>query len=119
MTSLSFPKMFDFSRTKLHKDTEATLCNTRLLLHSCKETLIGDPYFGSNLMKYIYEQNNVLLQDIIIDDIYLCITTFIPQLYLTRKDIELVSDGTAITAVIHCINKIDNTPNMYDIRLTE
>ena len=119
MTSLSFPKMFNSTYTLTSTDVDATLTNIRLLLHSCKETLLGDPYFGSNLRKFIYEQNNVLLQDIIIDEIYVCLTTFIPQIYVKRNDIKLTSSRESITAVINCINKLDNTPNMYDIRLTD
>ena len=119
MKSFSFQNMFSSARTNIVEDNEATLSNTRLLLLSFKKTLLGDPYFGSNLKKFIYEQNNIVLQDLIIDDIYLCITTFIPQLYINRKDIKLISDGSTIRATINCINKIDNIPNMYEISLTE
>ncbi len=119
MLSIAFPDIFSSTRTNVIEGSTATLSNIRLLLMSCKDTLLGDPYFGSNLYKFMYEQNNVILKDLIIDDIYVCITNFIPQVYVRRKDIILNSDGTVITAVINCINKLDNTPNMYDIRLTE
>ncbi len=118
MYSIAFPEMFNTASTKLAKDHEATVSNMRLLLASWKTALIGDPYFGTNLKKFIYEQNNVVLQDLIIDDIYLSLQTFMPQVYVTRKDITIRHDGVDIYTTINCINKLDNQPNMYEINLT-
>lgn len=118
MYSIEFPNIFNSSSTRLVKDSSATLQNIKLLLESCKGELFGDPYFGSRIKRYIYEQNNVILRDIIVDDLLVCLQTFIPQLAVTRKDITLKSTGTDIYAVINCINKIDNEPNLFEIRLT-
>ena len=118
MYSIEFPKMFNSSSTRLVKDSSATLQNIKLLLESCKGELLGDPYFGSRIKRYIYEQNNIILRDIIIDDLLVCLQTFIPQIAVNRKDIVLKSDGTDIYATINCINKIDNEPSLFEIRLT-
>lgn len=118
MYSIEFPNMFKSASTRLVKDSAATLQNIKLLLESCKGELLGDPYFGSKIKRYIYEQNNIILRDIIVDDLLVCLQTFIPQILVNRKDIVLKSDGTDIYATINCINKIDNEPSLFEIRLT-
>lgn len=118
MYSIAFPDMFDSARTNLVTDSKATLQNIRLLLESVKGSLFGDPYFGTRLKSYIYEQNNVVLRDIIIDDILVALQTFIPQVIVKRKNIELVMDKNDIYATINCINKIDNEINLFQIKLT-
>ena len=117
MRSISFPDIFSSTTTRVVKDNDATLSNLRLLLASESGSLFGDPYFGTKLRRFIYEQNNIVLRDLIIDDIYLAISTFMPQLYIERKDITITTDNTDIYATINCINKLDNIPNTYQIRL--
>lgn len=117
LRAIGFPEMFTTTSTRVIKDSEANLNNIKLLLMSCKNSLLGDPYFGTSLKKFIHEQNNVVLQDLIIDEIYVAIKTFIPQVFVKRKDIVIRLDGTAVYATINCINKLDNVSNMYDIKL--
>ena len=119
MTSISFPKIFSGTRTLLVEDSTATLQNIKLLLYVCKGELLGDPYFGAKIKTYIYEQNNVILRDIIIDDLLVCLHTFIPQIEVTRKDITISIYKEGIIASINCINKIDGTNNLFEISLTQ
>lgn len=118
MYSIDFPNMFESSRTRLVKDSKATLQNIGLLLDSVKGSLFGDPYFGTRLKSFIYEQNNIVLRDLIIDDILVALQTFIPQISVKRSNIELVLHRTDIYANINCINKIDNEVNLFQIKLT-
>lgn len=117
MYSIAFPEMFSSAKTNLVKDKDATLSNMKLLLASWKKSLFGDPYFGTRLKTFIYEQNNIVLQDLIIDDIYVSLKQFMPQLDLKRKDIKVISNGTSVYATINCINKLDNETNLYEIEL--
>lgn len=118
MYSIAFPEMFNSGGTKLLKDKEATMSNIRLLLASWKNSLFGDPYFGTNIKRFIYEQNNIILKDLIIDDIYVSLQQFIPQITILRDNIEIINDGVDVYVNINCINKLDEQPNMYQIRLT-
>lgn len=68
--SLSFPDMFTTGSTKIKYDSEATKQNLKLLLLSTKQSLLGDPNYGTNIKKLIFEQNDSILRDIVIDDIY-------------------------------------------------
>lgn len=118
MYSIAFPNMLGNSSTKLYRDHEATSSNLKLLLLSYKNELFGDPYFGTNLKKLMFDQNNVVIRDLVIDDIYIAITTFIPQILVKRKDITVTSDKTNIYINIKCINLIDYTNDLYNINIT-
>ena len=71
MYSIAFPNIFQNKlKTNLFKDKDATASNLWLLLNSDKLTLFGDPYFGTGLKKAIFEQGDVVLVDILIDEIF-------------------------------------------------
>ena len=120
MYSLSFPEMFakDGIRTLLLENHEATFSNLKLVLLSTKNSLLGDPDFGSLLKRKLFEQNTPILQDLVIDDIYTTILTFMPQLSLKRSDIKITSDGVDLFATIQCTNLIDYKLDTYTINLT-
>ena len=118
MYSLSFPEMFKSNGTKLLKDNEATLSNTKLLLASWKNSLFGDPYFGTKLKNFMFSQNDIVLKDLIIDEIFISLQQYIPQITVTRKDIIVESVKDNIYVTINCISKIDSELNTYQISLT-
>lgn len=117
MQSLAFPNMFGNTTTKVFTDHQATASNLKLTLMSEKTSLFGDPYFGTNIKKMLYEQNNYVLQDLVIDDIYTAILQFMPQLMVQRKDIQLVSQGEDVYITIKALNLIDYTVDTYNINL--
>lgn len=119
MYSIAFPNMLSSAQTNLLEDREATMSNLRLMLASWKTSLFGDPYFGTNIKRFIYEQNNIILRDIIIDDIFVSIQEFIPQIFVRREDIVLTLKNDAIYCTLNCINKLNNETNLYTISLTE
>ena len=119
ITSLKFPEMLKSSRTEVVEDSSATVQNLRLLIGSIRGSLFGDPYFGTTVSRFIHEPNSVLLKDLIIDDIYSAILTFIPQVKIDRKDIRIKCEKDIICADINCINKLDGEVNLLNIKLTE
>lgn len=118
MYSISFPNMFSSVRTNLVKDKEATASNLWLLLNSDKLTLFGDPYFGTALRKAIFEQNNSILVDMVIDEILVAIQTFMPQVITKRNDISITADDDNIYAHIKCTDLTDYSTNLFDVNLT-
>ena len=54
MYSFNFPNMINSATTDLVSDNDAIIVNIKLLLNAVKKSLFGDPYFGSNLKKYIF-----------------------------------------------------------------
>ena len=70
MYSIAFPNMLSINRTNIVKDHDATYSNLYLILKTVvKDSLFGDPYYGTNLLRVIYQQNNVILYDIVSDEI--------------------------------------------------
>ena len=118
MYSIGFPDMFSSTKTNLVSDHQATAQNILLMLKSDRTSLFGDPYFGTILKKLIYEQNDLILQDIVIDELYTSILTFMPQVRLSRNDIKLRAEKSALYATIKCTNLIDFQTDLYDIKLT-
>lgn len=120
MKSISYPKMFvTKTKTGVVKDYDATLQNLKMLLFSEKGELFGDPYFGTGLKRFLYDQNDVVLQDLLIDEIYTAIAVFMPQIRIARKDITIVADGTTVVCEIKAINRVDYQTNLYTIPLLE
>lgn len=117
--SIRFPDMFNSNSTKIVKDLDATKQNALLLLYSEAGELFGDPYFGVRIKNYIYDQNNYILRDIIIDELYTKLAIFLPQVKVERKDIKIVQDQQK--AKLYCnfkaTNMIDFTTNMYSLVL--
>lgn len=119
MYSIAFPKMVGSTTCQLYEGHKATVSNLKLMLLSDKYALLGDPYFGTNLKKLMFELNNQVLIDLVIDDIYLAIKTFIPQLIVKRDDIEVTSDNAKVNINIKGTNLLDYQTDMYNISLTQ
>lgn len=117
MKSIAFPNMFNGRSTNVVSDKEATISNLKLLLQSYKKTLFGDPYYGTNLLSLIYEQNNYILVDIVKDEIYTDILEFMPQLQVERNNIELVGDKSGVSVNIVGKNLLNGMTDLYSIRL--
>ena len=120
MKSIQFPEMFTRTVTNTVSDYDATSQNLKMLLWSEKGELFGDPYYGTSLKRYLYDQNDTVLIDILIDDIYTAITLFMPQIKVNRDDIQLVRSGKGqVTAKITALNQADFSTDLYNIVLLE
>lgn len=106
------------TRTALKPDHDAIAQNLRLLLLSEKTSLFGDPYYGARLKPTIFEQNDSILRDLVIDEIYTTIRMFMPQLILSRRDVEVETDGVDLYATIRCTYYMDQQSDLYTINLT-
>ena len=118
ISSIAFPDMLSSSRMNIVQDTSATKSNLRLLLLSNKNSLFGDPYFGTELKNVIYSQNGAIIKDLIVDEIYTAIAVFMPQLRVKRDDISVESDGIDIYASFTALNLLNYTTDLYNIKLT-
>jgi len=124
MRTIKFPKMFGPNTTNVWKASEyseATTQSTILLLKTERGELFGDPYFGLLLKHYLYDQNNYILRDMIIDMIYTQIALFIPQVKIQRKDISIIQDVEKgkLYCTFHGISQIDYQLNTYRLTLYE
>ena len=124
MRSLQFPKMFNTNTSNVCESADydtATRQNILLLLESGRGRLLGDPYFGNALEQYLFEQNNYVLKDIIIDLLYNQIVNFIPQLKVERRDIDIIQDAARgkLIARITGLSMIDYKVHTYSLNLLQ
>ena len=119
MNAVNFPEMLASNKTVIIKDLDATRQNLELLLTSYKQTMLGDPYFGTNLRKLFFESNNAILRDLVIDDIYTAINNFMPQIRVIRKNITVTSDRNSVYVNIRAQNLLDFSFDEYNIKLLE
>ena len=120
MNSINFPKMFSGNSTIINpedKSNKSILEWLHLLLSSEAGTMHGDPEFGVRLKRYMFDQNNYILRDILVDEIYTQITTFCPMVYLERKNIKITSDNHTLYASISCKNQETFETNMFELVL--
>ncbi len=117
MNAVQFPEMLSLNQTNVVIDKEATTQNLIALLHSYKGTMFGDPYFGVSLRRLIYESNNDILRDLVIDDIFTAIGKFMPQIRVLRDDIQVTADQNTIRVDIRAQNLLDFNFNTYSINL--
>lgn len=117
MNAIRFPDMISSNKSAMVYDRDATLQNMKTLLLSSKCTLLGDPNFGSNLEKLLFESNNIILQDVIIDDVFTVITAYMPQVKVLRENISVISSGNNIIVNVIAQNMLDYSFDEYSIQL--
>lgn len=117
--SIAFPKMINHNRVQTIEDHDATLQNIKLVLGSEKGEFKFDPYFGIRLKRYMFEQNNFVLQDLLLDEIYEQLVNFVPQITVKRNDITFEKERSKLYITIKCTNRLDFTPNTYNLVLYE
>ena len=117
MNIIGFPKIFNGNSTIIKYGNDATKQAIRLLLSCECGEFFGDPDFGIHLKRYFFEQNNVILKDILIDEIYTKIVDYCPQIYLERKDITMFISGNKLVANIVYKNQETFITNMFSLVL--
>lgn len=119
MKSIKFPNMISHNYVQTISDEAATLQNLKLLLNSEKGEFTFDPFFGIRLKRYMFEQNNLVLRDILIDEIFEQISIFMPQLIIKRKDITIEPDNYKLYISIKARNQKDFQLNTYNLVLLD
>lgn len=119
MNSIAFPNIFNTTTTNIYKDHQATVSNLILTLQSARGSLFGDPDFGTNLKKLIYDQGDSTLMELVTEDIYVTIKLFVPQLLLERSDITFSIKDNVLFVNIQALNLIDYQTDMYNIALLQ
>lgn len=117
MKSIAFPKMFNSNSTIITTDDDASRQNLILLLQSEKGQLFGDPYFGVRLRKYLFDQNNFVLKEVLIDEIYTQLALFAPQYRVNRKDITIIADKAKLFIRFKAVNQANFKTDMYNLQL--
>lgn len=119
MYSLAFPNIFNTSKTNLIRDKEATVTNLKLLLLSNQGGLLGDPQFGTTLTEMLFNQNDDVIKELVVEEIYTAIQTFMPQIKVKLEDIDVSTDGKSTVFIkIKGINVLDYQLDTYELALS-
>lgn len=119
MKSIEFPNMLYHNSVQLVEDKKATTQNLYLTIGSEKGQFKFDPFFGVRIKRYMFEQNNFVLRDLLLNEIYEQIVYFLPQINIKKSDIKLESEGSTLYATITYRDKIDFTLNTLNLVLFE
>ena len=69
------------------------------------------------MKKAIFMQQGSYIVDLMIDEIYTTIRNFMPRIFVDRKDIQILGEGTKLYAKIKVTYLLDNTSDLYTIDL--
>lgn len=121
ISSFSHPNMLDQKSGGFKVGDEASLIrqNIKLLLNSTKKELLGDPYFGTNLKRYLFEPNDLVLRDLIIDEVYNAIRLFIKQVSLERNSIVVTLNNNKLTISFKLLYNYNKQIDVFSIVLME
>lgn len=88
LTTFNFPDMLGAKTSNIITDfNSATILNIINLLSSEQGEFIYDPFYGLALKRKLFDPNDTVMVNNLIDDIVLQINTFIPQVSINRNDI--------------------------------
>lgn len=101
MYSIAFPDIFNGSKVNLNKDYDAIKINLKSLLMSNRGGLYGDPHYGLNMKQILWDQAcRPVVIELLKDEIFNAIYSYMPQVSITRDDIDVKVDGNIVHASI-------------------
>lgn len=89
MSTIKYPDTINLSTGKMEY-SEGNISIEEclgLLLSSSKGELLGDPNYGCNLREILFENNEVLVKELAINDIINAVATYEPRVRITSSDI--------------------------------
>lgn len=100
--SFAFPNMVsDVTRQmKLISNKEAIETSLKSLLSTSKGELLGDPLYGTNILKYVYHTNDVILADIIRTEICTAVSKYEKRITVNENDISIIRNENDINIVV-------------------
>lgn len=118
MNCIGFPKMFKANSTVvIDNSLEATRECVKLLLGSEQGELFGDPQFGVRIKRYTFNQNNYVLRDVLIDELYSKICLFCPQIQVSRDNISVEQSDNKLVVHLELQNKATFITSTLDLVL--
>lgn len=133
MYSIAFPNIFNGSKVNLNKDYDAIKVNLKSLLMSNRGGLFGDPYYGLNMKKILWAQaaapltldkrveinnnNKVITEELLKDEIFTAIYSYMPQVSISRDDIDIKVSGNLVEASIDVKADSKIPSNLFNIKI--
>lgn len=99
LSGLSLRKpISEFGNTGISQTANKFEEDLKVLLMTEKGTMLGDPEFGSDLYKYLFNKSNELTASLIRDEIKRCVEEYFD--YVLVKNIDIEFDGNNVNAKI-------------------
>ena len=118
MYSIGFPDIFNGSTVNLDKDYYAIKTNLKALLMSNRGGLFGDPNYGLNMKQILWDQAcNPVVVELLKDEIFNAIYSYMPQITVTRDDIDVTVDGNLVNASISVKADSGVISNLFNIKI--
>lgn len=116
-TTISFPNITSLvsGKNTFSKDYESINECIGLLLRTSKGELLGDPQFGCNLMRYIHEPNDLILQDLAREDIVSAISKYEPRVTVNAENIDISSEDNNVYITINYYINSTGTTSSYNL----
>lgn len=120
-STIKCPNCFKVSTGNTQVLTDSKSINNRLglLLLTSKGELLGDPNYGTNLMRYIYENNNYILHDSIVEEILTAVDTYEPAIYLSADDITITPHDNKVDISIAYYIKNTGELEIFELSLAK
>ena len=118
MYSIGFPDIFNGSTVNLDKDYYAIKTNLKALLMSSRGGLFGDPNYGLNMKQILWDQAcKPVVVELLKDEIFNAIYSYMPQITVTRDDIDVTVDGNLVNASISVKADSGVISNLFNIKI--
>ena len=118
MYSIGFPDIFNGSTVNLDKDYYAIKTNLKALLMSNRGGLFGDPNYGLNMKQILWDQAcKPVVVELLNDEIFHAIYSYMPQITVTRDDIDVTVDGNLVNASISVKADSGVISNLFNIKI--
>ena len=118
MYSIGFPDIFNGSTVYLDKDYYAIKTNLKALLMSNRGGLFGDPNYGLNMKQILWDQAcKPVVVELLKDEIFNAIYSYMPQITVTRDDIDVTVDGNLVNASISVKADSGVISNLFNIKI--
>lgn len=118
MYSIAFPNIFNGAKVNLTKDYDAIKVNLKSLLMSNRGGLFGDPYYGLNMKQILWSQAaKPVVVELLKDEIFNAIYSYMPQVSITRDDIDVEVDGNLVNASISVKADSKIPSNLFNIKI--
>ena len=118
MYSIGFPDIFNGSTVNLDKDYYAIKTNLKALLMSSRGGLFGDPNYGLNMKEILWDQAcKPVVVELLKDEIFNAIYSYMPQITVTRDDIDVTVDGNLVNASISVKADSGVISNLFNIKI--
>lgn len=86
-----------------------------LLLLSSKGELMGDPDFGTNIHRYIFNHNNLITDEIVRNEILSAVKKYLPRIYMDEEDISIEPSANKVTVILTYSIRNSNISDEYTL----